>query len=183
MKKLTKRSLAIALALMLALAICAPALAEETSVDDGLATRGDVVKWLYSAYKDVPGATKTGVRFTDVTEESGAVEAAAWAGAMGIAKGYGDGRFGPDDLVTREQASTMCYRFAQAVGQGFKGAWMFLLDAPDAGEISGWANEAMSWMVMNGVVNGKNGKLVPGGSATRAEAATMLMRYCAKLAE
>ncbi len=157
MKKLTKRSLAIALALMLALALCAPALAEETSVDDGLATRGDVVKWLYSAYKDVPASAQEAVTFTDVTEESGAVEAAAWAAGLGIAKGYGDGRFGPDDLVTREQASAMCYRFAQAVGQGFRGAWMFLLDAPDAAEVSDWADEAMHWVVMHDIITKRDG--------------------------
>ena len=157
MKKLTKRTLAAALALMMAFALCAPALAAETSIDDGLATRGDVVKWLYSAYKDVPASAQEAVTFTDVTEESGAVEAAAWAAGLGIAKGYGDGRFGPDDLVTREQASAMCYRFAQAVGQGFRGAWMFLLDAPDANEISDWANEAMHWVVMTGVITGRDG--------------------------
>ena len=54
---------------------------------------------------------------------------------------------------------------------------MFLLDYPDASEISDWANEAMHWCVMQGVINGKDGKLVPKDDASRAEAATMLMRF------
>ena len=49
--------------------------------------------------------------------------------------------------------------------------------------ISSWADEAMHWCVMQGIINGKDGKLVPGGNASRAEAATMLMRYCTKIAE
>lgn len=60
---------------------------------------------------------------------------------------------------------------------------MFDLDYPDASTISSWANEAMHWMVMNEIINGKNGKLVPGGDASRAEAATMLMRFRTKIAE
>ena len=54
---------------------------------------------------------------------------------------------------------------------------MYKLDFSDAPAISSWANEAMHWMVMNGVINGKDGYLIPKGNATRAEAATMLMRY------
>jgi len=60
---------------------------------------------------------------------------------------------------------------------------MFLLDYPDASDISDWADEAMHWMVMHGIINGKDGSLVPQGEAFRAEAATMLMRFCAALTE
>ena len=91
--------------------------------------------------------------------------------------GYGDGRFGPNDPITREQMATILYRYAQTKGQGFQGLLSFRLDFPDAGDVSDWATEAMSWMVMNGVINGKDGKLAPGGSASRAEAAAMLMRF------
>lgn len=156
MKKTGKRVLSAALALMLALALCVPALAEETSADDGLATRGDVVKWLYQDFGK--GAASDGAAaFTDVTEEDGTAAAAAWAAQLGVVKGYGDGRFGPGDFVTREQAATMLYRFAQTLGQGFRGAWMFPLTAPDAAEVSDWANEAMHWVVMHGVITERDG--------------------------
>ncbi len=161
MKKTGKRILSAALALVLALALCVPAFAEERSVDDGLATRGDVVKWLYDMYKEARPVEKADAVFTDVTPESGAVEAAAWAAGIGVVKGYGDGRFGPDDLVTREQAATMVYRMAQSLGEGFRGAWMFLLDYPDASEISSWANEAMHWVVMHGVITDRGDTLAP----------------------
>ena len=157
MKRTGKQILSVALALMLALALCVPALAEETTPDDGLATRGDVVKWLYSDFGSAFRAEKTDAVFTDIVPEDGVEEAAAWAAALGIVKGYGDGRFGPNDLVTREQAATMLYRFAQVTGQGFRGAWMFLLNYADAEEISGWANEAMHWVVMKGILTGIEG--------------------------
>ena len=96
---------------------------------------------------------------------------------------YGNGRFDPTGDITREQLAAILYRYEQSKGGGFVGAWMFLLDYPDAAEISSWADEAMHWCVMNGIINGKDGKLVPGGDASRAEAATMLMRYCTKTAE
>ena len=80
--------------------------------------------------------------------------------------------------MTREQLATILYRYAQSKGQGFKGSWMFLLDFPDAGDVSEWADEAMHWMVMNDIINGMgDGTLNPGGEATRAQVATMLMRY------
>lgn len=147
----------LALILILALLLAVPALAAETAPDDGMATRGDVVKWLYSEYgADFP-AEETNLVFTDVPADSGEAEAVAWAAGLGIAKGYGDGRFGPNDPVTREQAAAMLYRFAQAAGQGFQGLWMFLLNYPDASEVSAWADEAMHWVVMNGILTGAAG--------------------------
>ena len=154
-----KRSGALALALLMALCLAAPALAAETAPDDGLATRGDVVKWLYDDFGE--GATADTAEFTDVSEEDGTAQAAAWAASLGIVKGYGDGRFGTYDYVTREQAATMLYRFAQTMDLGFHGAWMFLLDYPDAAEISDWANEAMHWVVMQGVITERDGELAP----------------------
>ena len=89
----------------------------------------------------------------------------------------------PSDPITREQLAAVLYRYAQSKGQGFTGAWMFPLDYPAAAEVSSWASEAMHRMVMNGVVNGKNGKLVPKGDASRAEAATMIQRFCENTAK
>jgi len=155
--KTMKKLLAFALALVLALALCAPALAEDVAPDDGMATRGDVVWYLFGEYGEAFPAGETDVTFTDVAADSGVAEAAAWAASLGIAKGYGDGRFGPGDPVTREQAATMLYRFAQVTGQGFQGMWMFLLDYADAAEISDWADEAVHWLVMRGAMPGVEG--------------------------
>ena len=157
MKKMIKRTLALALALLLALGTAVTALAD-FAPDDGMATRGDVVWYLYGEYGKAFPAGDSDLRFSDVTEESGVAEAAAWAASLGIAKGYGDGSFGPGDPVTREQAATMLYRFAQIAGQGFRGLWAFPLDNyADASEISDWADEAMHWVVMKGVMTGVQG--------------------------
>ena len=70
--------------------------------------------------------------FGDVEMHGDLALAVRWAVGEGIVKGYGNGKFGPDDPVTREQMATMLYRNAQALGQGFQGMWYFPLDFPDA---------------------------------------------------
>ena len=116
--------------------------------------------------------------FTDVEDGKWYTEAIRWAAANGIVNGYGDGRFGPNDELTREQLATILYRYAKLKGQGFTGTWAFPLTFDDASVVSDWAYEAMCWMTMNGVIQGTgNNKLSPKGSATRAQVATMLMRY------
>ena len=115
--------------------------------------------------------------FTDVASGTWYSDAAAWAAENGIANGNG-GAFDPNGAITREQLAYMLYRYAQSQGKGFTGQWMFPLDYTDADSVSGWAYEAMCWMTMNGVVNGKGGGVLdPQGMATRAEAAAMLQRF------
>ena len=91
--------------------------------------------------------------------------------------------FDPNAPVTREQLAAMLYRCAKLNGQGFTGAWAFPLDYPDANNVSEWANEAMHWMIMKGIINGMDGQLHPQGSATRAQTATTFMRYFTESAE
>ena len=122
-------------------------------------------------------ATDDTLTFADVPEGQWYSEAIRWASHEGIVTGYDSRTFGPNDSVTREQLATILYRYALSKGQGFTGEWMFLLDFPDAANVSDWADEAMHWMVMNEVINGMDGKLNPKGDATRAQVATMLMRY------
>ena len=76
--------------------------------------------------------------------------------------------------VTREQLVVMLYRYMgePAVSGSSLGRFS------DSGNVSGWASQAMSWAVANGVVNGSNGALNPQGSATRAEVASILSRFC-----
>ena len=98
-------------------------------------------------------------------------------------KGISDGT-NPTASVTREQLATMLYRYAQSKGKGFTGAWMFLLDYPDATNVSEWADEAMHWCVMKEIVNGVGeNKLAPQGTATRAQIVTMLHRVFVPKAE
>lgn len=116
--------------------------------------------------------------FDDVAQGAWYAEAIRWAATSGVIEGYGDGRFSPDDAITREQLTAMLYRYAGAgTVNGDLSAFV------DAGSVSDWALEAMNWAVAQGIIGGKDGaRLDPRGSALRAEAATMLQRF-AELAE
>lgn len=120
----------------------------------------------------------TTITCDDVAEGVWYTEAVRWAASKKIVEGYGNGKFGTSDSVTREQVATIMYRYEQYKGGGFVGSWMFYLDYADTDKISSWAYEAMCWMSMNGVVNGKPEKILdPKGTATRAEVAAMMYRY------
>ena len=80
--------------------------------------------------------------------------------------------------MTREQLACFIYNYAKTKGEGFTGAWAFLLNYADIDEISGWADEAMHWCVMKGIVYGvSEEKLAPKDTATRGQIVTMLYRY------
>ena len=116
--------------------------------------------------------------FEDVDVDKWYTEAIRWAASERIVEGYGNGKFGTNDDITREQLAAILYRYEQKNGGGFKGMWMFRMDYVDLADVSVWAYEAMCWMNMNSIVNGKPGKVLdPKGSATRAEAAAMIQRY------
>ncbi len=90
----------------------------------------------------------------------------------GLMNGYGDGNFGPDDWITREQLAVMLWRYS-----GSPAATNKELYFNDESEISGYALEALRWAVENGVLKGKGGGVLdPKGLTTRAEAAQMLYR-------
>ena len=123
-------------------------------------------------------AVNYAMRFDDVDPNAYYGEAVRWAASEGIVSGYGNGKFGPNDPITREQLAAMLYNYEKKQGGGFNGAWAFRLDFDDVASVSEWAYEPMSWMVMNGVISGTSSTtLSPKGQATRAQAATMLMRY------
>ena len=78
----------------------------------------------------------------------------------------------------------MLYRYAQSKDQGFKGTWAFPLDFADAADVSEYAYEPMCWLTMHGIINGMEDKtLAPQKSATRAQIASMFMRFCNSTAE
>lgn len=112
------------------------------------------------------------------TSSTGAWYAAAqdWAVKHGVSDGTS-----PDGKITREQLATMLYRYAQSRGLVKADVQGDLSAFADSASVSPYAVEAMRWAVGAGIVNGMDGKLNPQGEATRAQMATMLMRY-AKLA-
>ena len=122
--------------------------------------------------------------FSDVAEDSWYAQGAAWAVRWGVASGYGDGRFGPDDPITREQLAVMLYQYAWNMGYDLTGGGMALREYDDYDQISGWALEALDWAVHTGLLSGKGGGILdPTGGATRAQAAQILMNFCAHAAE
>ena len=140
-------------------------------------TRGMVVTVLYRLENEPSTAAAS---FTDVASGAYYANAVAWANANGIVSGYGNGKFGPNDKVTREQFAAILYRYAQykkydvSVGEDTN-----ILSYDDAQSISSYAVSAIQWACGSGVLTGKTGnKLDPKGNATRAEVAAMLMRFC-----
>ena len=118
------------------------------------------------------------VTFKDVPDGQWYTDAIRWAASNGIVTGYDSDTFGTNDSVTREQLATILYRSAQTKAQGFTGTWAFPLNFDDTDQVSEWADEAMHWMTMNGVIQGvSDKKLYPKSDAVRAQVATMLMRF------
>lgn len=116
--------------------------------------------------------------FTDVADGAWYADAVTWAAENGIVGGYGGGLFGPEDNITREQLAAILYRYAQT--KGYDTASGADLSAyGDASDVSSWAIPAMQWACGTGVIMGvTESTLLPQGSATRAQVATMLMRFC-----
>ena len=116
--------------------------------------------------------------FTDVDEGAYYAEAVRWAASTGIVTGLTEMTFGTNDVCTRAQAATMIYRYAQAQGKGFTGAWMFLLPFTDVPE---WAYESVAWCYMNGVTTGvSETAFAPRNDCTRAQIVTFLWRAFSK---
>lgn len=122
--------------------------------------------------------TEYALDFTDVPSGAWYNQAVRWAAAKGIVFGYGGGKFGPNDPVTREQLAAVLYRYAKTQGGDFTGNPSLSPNFSDVSSTSAWAYEAVAWCAMNGILNCySDGTLRPKGQATRAEAAAMLIRY------
>lgn len=146
---------------------------QTTFAPDNTLTRAMSVTILYRlAGKPVPGGEDT---FTDVSSDQWYSDAIAWANQLGIVEGVAPGRFAPASRVTREQLAVLLYRYAHP--QGVTGVLKEGM-APDQDEIAPWAREAMAWAVREGILKGRpDGKLDPTGTATRAEAAALFVRF------
>ena len=121
--------------------------------------------------------------YTDVAQGQWYSEAIRWAASEGIVGGYGNGLFGTNDPITREQFAVMLYRYAQEQGYDVSvGENTNILSYTDAADLAEYAIPAMQWAVGAGLITGTGdgSTLTPQGQATRAQAAVMLMRFCEK---
>ena len=117
--------------------------------------------------------------FADVVDGAWYADAVRWAEINNVVSGYVDGGFGPNDNISREQLAAILYRYAAANGRNMNAA-ADLGKFDDADSISGWALTAMQWANAEELITGKaDNRIDAQGKATRAEVATILMRYLA----
>lgn len=137
-------------------------------------TRGMIVSMLHR----LEGSPAVGsAEFSDVAGGDWYADPVAWAASEGIVGGYGDGTFGPNDPITREQMASILYRYADY--KGLDVSARASLDAySDADSVSPWASDVMSWAVSEGIISGMTeDTLAPQGTATRAQVAAMFQRF------
>ncbi len=145
-------------------------------------TRGMIVTILYRLEGE-PDTYGLDTPFVDLTEDW-YVDAVKWAAVNGIVKGYGNGKYGPDDLITREQMATILWRYAKykdidvSVGENTN-----ILSYNDAFEISEYAISAMQWACGEGIIQGYNGNLMPGDKTQRCQVAAIFRRFCELIEE
>lgn len=140
-------------------------------------TRGMLVQILYNLEGKPKG---TAANFSDVQADAWYAEAVGWAASNKVVTGYADGTFRPNAAITREQAAAILYRYAQSKGIDVSvGENTNILSYVDVQQASEYAIPALQWAVGAGVLNGKNGgRLAPTGTATRAEIAAIMQRWC-----
>lgn len=139
-------------------------------------TRAMLVQVLYNLEGKPAVGGSSG--FTDVASGAWYADAVAWAAEHGIVTGYSETRFGPNDAVTREQTAAIFQRYARYKGYDASASG-YLSQFTDAKAVSTYAKDAVIWAVDAGLLSGKgNGALDPAGTATRAEIAAILMRFC-----
>ncbi len=149
---------------------------------DGTTTRAMVVTVLWRMAGSPAPTQVSG--FTDLTQ-AWYRDAVAWAQEKGIANGITAETFGPDRAVTREQTAAFVARYAAIIRGADTGSGADLSSFPDGGNVSSYARGALAWAVSSGIITGTTSGgsvlLDPRGSATRAQIATILMRFCKKL--
>lgn len=143
--------------------------------------RAMIVTMLYRLEGE-PAAETAG--FTDVATGVYYVDAVAWAQANNIVNGITETTFAPSNNISREQLATILYRYAQYKGYDVSVGGMSLNEYTDASQISAYATTAMQWANENGLITGVTSTtLEPQGSATRAQVATILMRFVESIAK
>ncbi len=125
--------------------------------------------------------TNFAMTFEDIDTDGYYAEAVRWSASEKIVKGYSETEFAPDDKITREQIATIMFRYAQYKGTAPTGAWAIRMDYADLSEISDWAQEAVMYGKLSGMMQGKdNNMFAPKDHTTRAEAAAILHRFMVK---
>ena len=143
-------------------------------------TRAQLVTILYRL--EGQPAVSGDLPFTDVEAGIWYTDAILWAAQNNIVNGVSDTEFAPGDDLTRQQLVTILYRYAEAKGYDVS-ASADLSGYPDAGQVQTYAQPAMAWAVAEGIVEGMDGNLKPAGNASRAQIATILMRFCEDVAQ
>ena len=139
-------------------------------------TRAQLVTILYRL--EGQPAVSGDLPFTDVEAGTWYTNAVGWAAQNGIVNGVGDDTFAPGNDLTREQLVTILYRYAESKGYDVS-ASADLAGYPDGEEIQAYAREAMAWAVAENIIQGmEDDTLKPAGNASRAQIATILMRFC-----
>ncbi len=145
-------------------------------------SRAQIVQILYNLSGDKTDYGNYYLPFTDVAPGAWYYDAVAWAYDNDVVSGTSATTFAPNDVITREQMAVILYGYTAEFAPEFTGNAASLNTFPDAGSVANWAYAAMSWAVGNGLISGMGSGgvsyLAPQGSATRAQASAIIMRYC-----
>lgn len=145
-------------------------------------SRAQIVQILYNLSGDKTDYSRYYLPFTDVAPGAWYYDAVAWAYFNNVVSGTSETTFAPNDVITREQMAVILYGYTAEFAPEFTGNAASLNTFPDAGSVANWAYAAMSWAVGNGLISGMGSGgvsyLAPQGSATRAQASAIIMRYC-----
>ena len=144
---------------------------------NGILTRAQVAQVLYNL-EDTPLVSDTdSAIFSDVTDtEQWYYKPVIWAKKTGVVHGYEDGTFHPQAEVTRQEFAQMLYNYAKFKGYDLTPTGNLHV-FPDVGSVGSWAETALIWANGNSLINGSDGYLLPRGFASRAQAASILMRF------
>ena len=149
---------------------------------NAVCSRAQIVQILYNLSGDPTDYGNYYLPFTDVAPGDWFYEAVAWAYANDIVAGTSATTFAPNVDITREQMTVILYGYTAKYAPAFTGGGTSLGQFPDAGSVANWAYAAMNWAVGNGLISGIESYgvtyLAPQGSATRAQASAIIMRYC-----
>lgn len=149
---------------------------------NAVCSRAQIVQILYNLSGDTTDYGNYYLPFTDVNPGDWFYEAVAWAYANDIVAGTSATTFAPNVDITREQMTVILYGYTAKYAPAFTGGGTSLGRFADAGSVANWAYAAMNWAVGNGLISGIESDgvtyLAPQGSATRAQASAIIMRYC-----
>ena len=178
MRKQFTKCIALFLSLILSVGLI-PVTAAATEASDSTMTRGELVFRLHELRQKPDAETKA--NFIDVPAASEYADAVAWASEIGIIAGYGGGRFGPNDPITREQIAVVLHRYGQYMGFDLSaGEDTNILSYDDVALVSEWAIPAVQWACAEGVLKGiptedGNGMLLdPKGTVTEDQGNNMI---------